>query len=438
MARNKGTFTFAANFQVKTAEALDPRVVVATKSELIAKDTWPYDGDTLYLYNGLIVAVTEDKAMYMLIDSTKALNTDYSGWKQLDVSAQQVVEIIDNLESQSSTAALSANQGYVLNNKITTLESKLTAIYTYKGSFPTYEGLIAAKEQIDPKTGDVYNIEASFTIDGKVYPAGTNVAYIEANDSWDPLGGSVDLSAYYTKTEVDKNFAKTDGNGNILLDSGKALIQKTSDSEDAPTVTLIQVTNNGQVSVGENQAPLVLESASQPIWDNNGTATKLATETDLDTLEESITTDIDTKLTALGSKYVAQEEGKELIPTDQLTQISTNKTNISNITASVNALTSKLISAVKTDPNLDSILTKVEEVEQASTTVNIKFEQFVKKADTLTDINNNTLVKGDQLVTTIPAAEQITTSSVGKAGVMTAQDKTDLENIKQTLEWQSV
>ena len=52
MARNKGTFQFAANFEVKAAEALDPRIVVATKSELINKETWPSDGDTLYLYEG--------------------------------------------------------------------------------------------------------------------------------------------------------------------------------------------------------------------------------------------------------------------------------------------------------------------------------------------------------------------------------------------------
>jgi hypothetical protein len=35
MARNKGTFQFAANFEVKAAAALDPRIVVSTKSELI-------------------------------------------------------------------------------------------------------------------------------------------------------------------------------------------------------------------------------------------------------------------------------------------------------------------------------------------------------------------------------------------------------------------
>ena len=41
MARSKGTFQFAANFEVKAAAALDPRVAVASKAELILKETWP-------------------------------------------------------------------------------------------------------------------------------------------------------------------------------------------------------------------------------------------------------------------------------------------------------------------------------------------------------------------------------------------------------------
>lgn len=37
MAKNLGTFTFAANLKVKAAEALDPRMVAASKADLIKK-----------------------------------------------------------------------------------------------------------------------------------------------------------------------------------------------------------------------------------------------------------------------------------------------------------------------------------------------------------------------------------------------------------------
>ena len=86
MARNKGTFPFAANFEVKAASPLDPRVLVETKSELISKDTWPLDGDTLYVYKGLLVSVQDERAIYMLVDPDKILETDYSGWERKDGS----------------------------------------------------------------------------------------------------------------------------------------------------------------------------------------------------------------------------------------------------------------------------------------------------------------------------------------------------------------
>lgn len=190
MARNKGTFGFAANFEVKAQEALDPRVVVDSKADLINKETWPYDGETIYLYNGLIVAVVADKSMYMLIDKMKVLEADYSGWKQLDVSAAQTVEIIDNLTSQSTTAALSANQGRILDGKITDLQSKLTAIFTYKGTKATYEELEAVES---PTVGDVYNVEAAHNN----VPAGTN--WVWNGTDWDALAGTVDLSGYVQK-----------------------------------------------------------------------------------------------------------------------------------------------------------------------------------------------------------------------------------------------
>ena len=155
MARNKGTFTFAANFQVKAAEALDPRIVVENKAELINKETWPYDGETLYLYNGLIVAVSADKSLYMLVDKSKALEADYSGWKQLDAAAAASTEVIDNLNSTSTTAALSANQGKLLGERVTSLESKVTAIFTFKGTKATVAELPDDDSQ---QVGDVWHV----------------------------------------------------------------------------------------------------------------------------------------------------------------------------------------------------------------------------------------------------------------------------------------
>ena len=187
MARNKGTFTFAANFQVKAAEALDPRVVVENKAELINKETWPYDGETLYLYNGLIVAVSADKSLYMLVDKTKALEGDYSGWKQLDAGAAAVVEIIDNLTSERTDAALSAKQGKVLGDRVTSLEDKITAIFTFKGTKSTIAEL---PEDGSQQVGDVWHVTED------------NGEYVWDSTKWELLGLSVNLSNYALKSEV--------------------------------------------------------------------------------------------------------------------------------------------------------------------------------------------------------------------------------------------
>ena len=84
MARDKGTFSYAANYEVKMQAALDPRVMVEQKSDLINKETWPYDGDTIYMKEGMCVDVKEERCSYMLVNLSKILSTDYSGWYRMN------------------------------------------------------------------------------------------------------------------------------------------------------------------------------------------------------------------------------------------------------------------------------------------------------------------------------------------------------------------
>ena len=202
MARNKGTFKFAATLEVQAASALDPRVVVGTKAELVNKETWPYEGETVYVYNGMQVAVVEEKAIYMLVDSSKILEADYSGWKRMDASAAAVVEVVDNLLSENPSAALSAKQGKVLNDKIADLASKITSIFRFKGSKATLAEIQAVES---PEIGDVYhNIE-------------NGGEYVYDGITWELLGLSVDLSDYAKTTDVNASIesAKAELEGKI-------------------------------------------------------------------------------------------------------------------------------------------------------------------------------------------------------------------------------
>lgn len=307
MARNKGTFQFAANFEVKLQGALDPRILVDNKSELINKETWPYDGDTIYVYNGLLVAVAADKAIYMLVDKDKILEADYSGWKQMDVAAAQTVEIIDNLNSSSTIAALSANQGKVLGQRVTTLEGKISSVYSYKGSKATYAELPS-----DAAAGDVWNVEEAHDN----HPAGTNWAW--TGTAWDALGGAIDLSAYYNKIQADAAIA-------TAVDAEKTLREAADNELDG------KITTN-----------------TQAIAKINGSAD---TEGSLANTLKQAKDYADTKVSDVSSlvaNKVDKVEGSTLIPETKLALIDTNASDIDALEVRVAANEAKLVGITTT------------------------------------------------------------------------------------------
>lgn len=307
MARNKGTFQFAANFEVKLQGALDPRILVDNKSELINKETWPYDGDTIYVYNGLLVTVAADKAIYMLVDKDKILEADYSGWKQMDVTAAQTVEIIDNLSSSSTTAALSANQGRVLGQRVTTLEGKLSSVYSYKGSKATYAELPS-----NAAAGDVWNVEEAHDN----HPAGTNWAW--TGTAWDALGGAIDLSSYYNKTQADAAIK-------VAVDAETALRKAADTALDGKITTNTQAIAkiNGDASTDGSIANAIKQAKDYADTKTGDISTELANKVD-------------------------KVEGSSLIPNTKLTLIDTNASNIESLEVRVAANEAKLVGITTT------------------------------------------------------------------------------------------
>lgn len=161
---------------------LDNRTVQATLAD---RDSMP----TIQLVEGLFVYVKENKTAYIL----KGFDPDGSNRVWETVATGKVVEIIDSLESDKTDAALSAAQGKALKTLIDDLKASVAAALDYKGTKDTYDALPSEGN----KKGDVWNVVAAH----EDTPAGTNYAWDGAK--WDPLGGTVDLSGYYTKTQVD-------------------------------------------------------------------------------------------------------------------------------------------------------------------------------------------------------------------------------------------
>jgi hypothetical protein len=88
--KDKGTFKFAATYEVNAATALDPRVQWDSFEDLIKKDFWPTSGDTIYVYNGIIASVGDE--VWILVDKTKFVNCIHNSVGLLNSVARVVTK----------------------------------------------------------------------------------------------------------------------------------------------------------------------------------------------------------------------------------------------------------------------------------------------------------------------------------------------------------
>lgn len=114
MAREKGIFHIAANYEAHKAAPLDARQLVKFKADLIQPDTWVVDG-TAWVYNGMMVAVANeaqpaDNGVYVLTDASAY--TSMSSWQKLaDISnIQNLQEQINNIEVPEGNASIDVDE----------------------------------------------------------------------------------------------------------------------------------------------------------------------------------------------------------------------------------------------------------------------------------------------------------------------------------------
>lgn len=163
-----------------------------------------YVGDDTY---GLVATVEN---LYMQVDSlVKRMNSKDdiidTLSKRIDMHDASIISLTNSKANKATTLA-----GYGITDAYTknTIDEKLAGALHYKGSYETFAALTAAVTA--PAIGDVYNIATAGGTDSKgtAIKAGDNVAaYYDsgvATPKWDILGGTTDLSAYYTKTQVNE------------------------------------------------------------------------------------------------------------------------------------------------------------------------------------------------------------------------------------------
>lgn len=169
---------------------------------------------------------------------TKTITVTISGSNYTNMAVitadRYVPNVVNNLTSSDTANALSAAQGKALNDKI----SALGSVYRIKGSKTNISEVLALT---DAKVGDAWNVTNAFTFGGKPYPANTNVVCITATstsdhdeNNWDPIGGTVDLSPYAKKTEVEKSDNEIWERLNVVVNKDEIVNNLTSTNTDKP------------------------------------------------------------------------------------------------------------------------------------------------------------------------------------------------------------
>jgi hypothetical protein len=184
---------------------------------------------------------------------SKNISVTISGSNYTNMTVAQdsrfVPAINNTLTSTSTSEALSAAQGKALNDRI----SGLGSVYRVKGTKTNLSDVLALT---DAKVGDVWNVTNAFTLDGKPYPANTNVVCITATSSsdhdegnWDPLGGTVNLSTYVPKSDIVDNLSTSDSKKPLSAKQGLALATMITELEDdKETYQLLKTLESGTLS----------------------------------------------------------------------------------------------------------------------------------------------------------------------------------------------
>lgn len=160
-----GTGIFKYGLDVQGQFPLDSRIIVQNASDLTNYKTLFVSGGVPTWYVGMTVFAEDTKKLYVLQSEAEGF------------------------------APVGAD------------ESQLANLFNYVGNVDSFESLPTT----GLKKGDVYNVISEFEIEipgegledsvKEQYPAGTNVVW--NGTGWDPLAGSIDLSGYATKIELN-------------------------------------------------------------------------------------------------------------------------------------------------------------------------------------------------------------------------------------------
>ena len=177
MARTKGQLNFSANIEVKKQAALDARTVVATVADLTTAATWQDDEGKVWLYDGLVVAVSSTGELWMLTDADNYTQT--ASWKRIDGGGAEsdvyMVGDISTLTTSSQPTGIKGILGTPAALKAAVKAGKVIVVRS-NGTDDTQNALYAV--QVSYSSGNTVAINGTF---------GVGYLYIEltgTGDAW--------------------------------------------------------------------------------------------------------------------------------------------------------------------------------------------------------------------------------------------------------------
>ncbi len=246
MARERGTFNFSANLEVKKQAPIDARQTYITYEELTQQSTWVDTDGKVWLFKGLIVPVnySGQNALFMLINPDAYTST--SSWVRVDgAGAESNVYIlpgdIKNLSVQSEKLQINSILG-----EFTDFDEAFTNNKIILGSSDTHKFIITVTKErsyyglnfieFNNDIGSIFYIEVGYeNSEWKATGAVTNNVYnqiasnedVENLDNIYFLGDITTLSESEEVNNIDTKFSNY-ADFVVAINTKKVFIAKTS------------------------------------------------------------------------------------------------------------------------------------------------------------------------------------------------------------------
>lgn len=130
MSVNKGNIKISANYDVQLQAPIDGRLYRPTKSHLINKESWSYDGNTIYVHEGMQTYVADEKRTYILTHPEKIFDEDFSGWEILGGNLEELLVIDEELNETSTNSVQNRVITNALNAQAEDFAADLVALDT--------------------------------------------------------------------------------------------------------------------------------------------------------------------------------------------------------------------------------------------------------------------------------------------------------------------